>query len=253
MVATETDILELKFDGNGIKPSVVRASEIAELIISFEKAIVSIIQEQHPEVKEDFLFISFEEISENSLHLKHLAKKLTPYVASAYLLIATAFENKNFNSIPNESIEELRTWSRFSKKYGCDGALLQNGKSIASFPSDIEIAYNDYGLIKGETTLYGEVTKAGGEKPRVTFKINGDYHISFEVKKEIAISLAANLYKEVGLKGIAKWDKKTFRVLDFKADSIVFFEKDKLENTFEELNKLFGKHLDGDNPSNFIN
>jgi hypothetical protein len=88
--------------------------------------------------------------------------------------------------------------------------------------------------LSGETVIYGEVRKAGGDNPRATIIVNNDYSASFDVKKEIAIELAKNLYKDVGLKGI----------LDFKAQSVVLLDYRPLSDTFLELNQLFGNHLD---------
>ncbi len=240
----DNEQIELRFEGNGIKPSKVRASEVATLIASFERSILAIVREEHPELSEDFVFISFDEIKESSLALKCIAHKPQLYVAPAYSKLTVAFVNNNFNSLPNESIEDLRVIQRFAKKHACDGVFLKNGERLASFNSEVDISYNDEGIVKGETTIYGEVKKAGGETPRVQLKINDSYTISFEVKKDIAVHLASNLYKEVGLKGIARWDKKTFKILDFKAEGIIEVQENTLVDAFKELNTLFGDHLD---------
>lgn len=240
----DSEIIELKFEGNGIKPSKVKASEIADLIRSLEDSIMSIVRSNHPELDEDYVLISFEEIKESSLSLKCRAHKAASYVIPAYMAITASFEQHNFNNLPKTSIEALRTITRFSKRHDCDGAFIRNDHRLATFNPKTEVAYRATDLIKGETTIYGEVKKAGGEVPRVTLRINGEYSIHFEVKKEIAIQLASQLYKEVGLIGTATWDRNTYRVLDFKAKGVVNLETPTLKDTFTGLYGLLGDHLD---------
>lgn len=253
-MAEDQEIIEIKFEGNGIKPSKVKASEIAELIKSYETSIVSLIKREYPELDEDFVLLSFDQIDDKSISIKCLAHKATQYVIPAYLLLTTSVASGNYNQLPQEAVEGLRCLTRFSKKHNCDGNFIQNNQRLASFHPDTKITYSNENVIKGETTIFGEVQRAGGVDPRVTLKINNEYTISFDVKKEIAIQLAGNLYKDVSLLGIATWDKKTYRVLDFKAKAVSSIREHNITETFKGLNKLFGKHLDNPADSDsFIN
>lgn len=238
-----TEIIELKFEGNNIKPSAVKASEVAELIKSFEFAIDAIVRNNHPEIKEDFVLVSFDEIKNESITIKCIAHKAKEYVLPAYITIVSAFSNNNFNELPYHSIENLRKITHFSKKYLCDGAFISKGERLANFSGDTDVSYNEANTVRGDTTLYGEVLRVGGENSRVQIKVNNTYTISFEVKREIAIYLATKLYKEVGLKGNARWDTKTYKVIDFRAEDIVEIEPSNLNDVFKDLNKLFGDHL----------
>ncbi|HEY5392362.1 MAG TPA: hypothetical protein VIJ57_09630 [Hanamia sp.] len=237
------EIIELRFEGNNIKPSKVKASEIAELIIAFEAAIQEIVKEKHPEISEDELLISFDEIKNSSIGLKSLAHQVK-YVLPAFELVTASFQTNNFNSLPNSSIEKLRKFTLFAKKYACDGALYRNGIQEATFTQNTAISYNDKGTSKGETTLYGEVQRIGGEKkPRVLIKINNDYNISFEVKKSIAIELASFLYKLVGINGFAQWDNNTYKILTFTANHIITTGQKSLSATFQELSTYYEDNL----------
>lgn len=104
--------------------------------------------------------------------------------------------------------------------------------------------HNKLETIKGQTTIYGEVRAAGGDKnPRATLKINDEYTISFDVKKNVAEQLAAHLYNHVGLKGTAKWDKNTYKILGFKVDSVIIIEHKSLIDTFRDLGKSLGGQI----------
>lgn len=237
----ESEIIGLKFDGNGIKPSVVKASEVADLIKSFELAVSDVIHDLREDYSESFVYLSFDEIKENCLTLKYKTHK--SIVLSAYLLITTAFQTNDFNKIPPAAHENLRTFIRFTKKYNCSGQFTHNNEPITTFTKDTKIRYSEDVILWGETAIFGEITKAGGENPRVTINVNNDYPVSFNVSKDIAVDLAANLYKNVSLKGRAKWNRSNYKVLDFKADSINYIEDVSLSETFEDLQKLFSNHF----------
>jgi len=241
-----TEIIELKFEGNNINPSAVKASEVAELIKSFEGAIEAVIREKHPEISEGFVLLSFDQIKHESITIKCLAHKAKEYTVPALLTIATSFTTNNFNDLPYNSIQELKNITRFTRKHHCAGAFISQGARVANFDFETDVSYNNSHIVRGETTLYGQVLKSGGENARAQIKINNDYTISFDVKKEIAIYLGTKLYQEIGLKGNARWDTTTYKIIDFRADNVIDIEPTNLKSAFGELSKIFGNHLNGD-------
>jgi hypothetical protein len=72
---TAEDFIGLRFDGNGIKPSAVKASEIADLIKSFEYAISDVLELQSKEYNDTFVYLSLDEIKENCLTIKYKSHK----------------------------------------------------------------------------------------------------------------------------------------------------------------------------------
>ncbi|TGE04642.1 hypothetical protein [Hymenobacter fodinae] len=243
----QAHIIELKFEGNGIKPSKVKASEVAELIMSFEGAIMSVMKQQHASVSDTEVFISFEEIKDQSLSLKCLANKAREYVFPALLAITTSFSNNAYSGLPSGAIEDLKKITKFARRHECDGVWIQDGERVASFDKDTEINISEQEFLRGDTTIYGQVLKAGGDNPRVTLKIDDDYTVSFDVQREIAIKLASNLYKEVGMTGNARWHRKTYKVVDFRPERLIFIEQAPLTDTFNQLGKLFGGSLEATN------
>lgn len=75
-------------------------------------------------------------------------------------------------------------------------------------------------ILTGETTLYGEVKRVGGFKPRVVLKtIQGDT-IYCDASKALAQELGRRLYTEVGVRGQAKWNMQTLRIDAFIIESV---------------------------------
>ncbi|MFD3000113.1 hypothetical protein ACFS7Z_07060 [Pontibacter toksunensis] len=251
-MGNEQHSIELKFEGNGIKPSKVRASEVAELITSFEAALLAVVKDNNYEFEDAEVLISFDAIQDKSLSIKCLAHS-AKLVLPAFALVATSFTNAEFNNLPSASLEHLRKITKFSKKHKCSGFLIQDGARLAEFDQNTEVTHSDAGTLRGDTTVYGMVLKAGGDNPRVTLKIDDNYTVSFDVKRDIAVKLAELLYKEVGLRGNARWDRKTYKVLDFRADAIVYLEQTDIQKTFQELGQLYSstfKNIKGLNSFN---
>lgn len=242
-----TDILELKFDGNNIDPSNVKPSEIAKLIFDFEKALLSSIAATNPEINTEALLFSFQEIDDKSLDLKFIPKAgaAKNVVIATYLSIAASIKDNNFKTLPPNTIIALKDITRFSKKYKCSGYFNHNNINVATFTPETEINFEKVDFIKGETTIYGEVIDVGGENPNVHFKINNDYTIIFDATKEISKQLAPKLFEEVGLRGTAKWDAISYQVIDFKISEVIEYEPKHLKKTFNDLRNLLGKYWDG--------
>lgn len=236
MATPNKDILELKFDGNDINPSTVRPHEIAELINNFEKALLSTIKENHPEIDTNEVLFSFQKIDDKSLDLFFVPRLAVDIVIASYLLISNSVANEDYSKLNNETISYLRSFTKFSKDHECIGYFNKNGKTLSSFSSNTEINYNKKQLVQGEITIFGKVIDSGGEKPNVHLRINDeDKPLIFDTTEENARKLAAKLYQKVALKGVAKWEPDTLKVDSFILSEILDYSAG---NTLKAIKKL---------------
>ena len=67
MTETINDILQLRFDGNGINPDKVKPSEICDLVIEIQNALNATIKHNHPEIDTKNVLFSFDSIKNESL------------------------------------------------------------------------------------------------------------------------------------------------------------------------------------------
>jgi len=239
------EILEIKFEGGGINPSAVPASEVAELITSFEKAILSTLQDRFPDIDtKQYAYLSLSQIEDQSLGLKFLAQKATDAFVSSYILVATSINTNSYNDLPFPAVENLKVLSKFTQKHNCDCNYIHNGQTLAQLKPTSIIELNENNILKGETVIYGKIQRVGGEVPRVAFKDHTGQNIYFQVSEEIAILLAPKLYKEVALIGKATWDKKTYKVIDFKVADIKDLNNKTLTETFSQIKDIIGKYWD---------
>lgn len=238
------DILEIRFVGDDVKPNTVKPHEIAELIIAFEKSLLSDIKERHPEIDINELLFGFKEIQDASIGVRFIPKLVRDIVVGSFTLISTSFETGDFSSISNETISELKPLTKFSKKYNCIGEFNLNGRTLSSFTSTTEIQYNKNPIIEGEVKLFGRVIDSGGDNPNVHLKINDEHTIIIPTSEAFAKQLAYKLYEKVNLVGTAKWDALTFEIKSFKIKEIIDFTPGKTLNAINELRNLTSGYWD---------
>lgn len=248
------DILELKFDGGGINPSSVKPHEIAELIISFEKALLSTIKELTPEIDTEHLLFSFEKIDDKSLDLlfKPIPKLRTVVVAS-YSLISSSISSGDLSRLNNQTIDNLKAFPKFSKKYNCVGHLNLNNETLSTFTGSTQFLNNRNPTVKGQTTIYGKIKDAGGDNPNVHININDEYDLIFKVSEARAKELAHKLYENVALTGIAKWDTETFKIIGFTLTDILEYSPGSSFQAIQQYRKVTSGFWDNLNSNDEIN
>ncbi len=238
------EIIELSFRGEGIRPDNLKASEVADLIASYEDALLNIIGRDHPEINLDEVFISLIQIDENSVHLKFKPKVVGTIIAAA-IAINTALNTNQYATLPFKSVESLnKIWS-FTKRRNCTGEI-SGGEEIpvAQITPETEIKISDEFFYQGDTTIYGKVERVGGAVPRVRVKLDDDQIIYTEVKESEAKRLAKDLYEVVCLKGTAKWRKENLKIEDFKLEQVVDFHDTPISEAIKELKGVIGHKWD---------
>lgn len=244
------EILELKFEGNGINPTKVRPSEIAQIILDFEKAILGALGGAYPVVNTKEPLITFESIKNESIGLRFTTNRqaapaaIRKLITKTYEKITSSIENGDYSSLPEETVSSLKSISKFARKYNCNAGFKRNGRQLTSITPKTEIKSNKNNFLKGDTTIYGELVDAGGDNPNIHIKINNDYTVIIDTDKKRAKELAARLYDQVGLKGSAKWDILTSKIIEFKLYDILDYSPGNLKETFDELKKITSGYWD---------
>lgn len=238
------DLFELKFTGGDIKPEKISSQELAELIKSFESSIINTIKKEHKDFNEENLIISLVDIEESSLKLK-FKPKLYELALPAFLTISTSIANNNFSSLPYKTIESLVQISSFCKSKKCSAEFKNDFSSdtpAAIIYSDQEISIPKDLFIVGETIIYGKVVRVGGVEPKVAIRIKEGETLFCNVSEDLAKQIGKGLYTEIGIKGVAKWLKEDYSILDFKINSFFQLERIPLTQAFQECRLLIGKY-----------
>lgn len=258
-MSAENDILELKFEGNGINPSKVKPSEIASIIQDFEKAILCTIKTTHPAIDTNEVLFTLEEIKDASIGINfvpntfRIPPEIKSLVISSYVLLSTSIASGNYSQLSNDTLYSLKRISKFAKKYECSASFRHNGESLSTITPSTDIKLNQVGLIKGDTTIFGELIDSGGDNPNIHLKINDDYTVIIDTDKKKAKELATKLYDYIGLKGQAKWDVLTSRIVEFKLYEVLEYSGGNISGAFSELRGNVSGYWDNFNSNDDIN
>ena len=234
------NLIEIKFTGNGIAPELIKASELAEILIAIERMLTPLIHlEDLADIKNPTLdeknpvVVGLTNVIKGSLCLEFssaIPDKLIP----AFRKITTSINEGNCHDLPISSLKGLQSISKFTQKCKCSGQFsLMNGKRevLASITPEMKFELPE--MLTGETILYGEVVRVGGKIPKVWLDVkNGNKTriIDCDVDQNIAETLGKKLYTFVGLRGNAKWDAET---LDLKHFRIMEINSDEIENELQ--------------------
>src|SRR5450631_3013788 len=147
-MANEDEILELKFEGNQGNPETIKPHEVADLITNFERALLSTIKQNNPEINTDHLLISFHSIENKSLDLKfkkHAAKEI---ILAAFTLISSSINTSNYKELNSDTVESLKEITRFTKRHNCIGSLRYQSKALTTFSKDTEVYFDKSNELK---------------------------------------------------------------------------------------------------------
>jgi hypothetical protein len=240
MPEVKQDILQLRFEGNGISPDKVKPSQIASLIEQFEKALVATVKLEHPEVNTDTVLFSFDSIKNESLGLnfKPLIERILPDVKdaiiSSYVLIASCIGTNDYSKLPSDAVQSLRKIAVFSKENNCTGNFNLNGDTIGTITPQTEIKETKNAIVKSSLNIYGEIVDIGSN---IHIRLDEGYTVIVDADKPTSKQLAPRLWEYVGLKGNAKWDIETFKIVEFKLVEILDYNPEILSDVFTELKK----------------
>lgn len=239
----ELEAIELRFTGAEMRPEIVRASDLGDVLRAIDEMIEAVAQTENL-VSEMSLVTSLTLVSSGSLALRFTpsdwnAGKL------AWQAISTAVSERLFHRLPRRATRAIRRVVEFGHRYNCDSELRlpEPDRVLATLPPDLVVV--DAPLIVGETTLYGQVIRVGGRKPKVliaAFDHSGT--IACDVSQDIARILGGRLYTDIAVAGTAAWNSETLKIETFRIEQLLPYQRTSLANAFREMSERFGKYYD---------
>lgn len=227
-----------------MKPSDIRAGELAKIIISFEDMIASTVKRSRPQISKDELGVGLVKIEDKSIGLE-FSTKLPELTINAYNTITDSVARGNFLELSGATLEALREIHSFIKSKNCEGELFSRNGTIvlkAILLPSTEIPQHP--KITAQTVIYGRIVRVGGVDPRVMIEQAPGKTTFCRVKDEsLARKLGERLYMWAGLEGLATLDSDSLNILDFNVENVTEYEGDlTLVDAFAELKELAGKY-----------
>lgn len=243
------ELIEIHLEGENIVPGMVRSRELAELILSTEDMIASVIVRDHPEITKDEVIIGLTAIEGGSISLR-FRTPMPDLALPAYLEIAESVTNRNFEDLPQSSIESLQVMTAFSRRHNSEllFASEKYGDRVLAIVSP-ELVIAALPEITGFTVIYGRLLRVGGKTPTAMLDLpdGRTFYCQLERKSEfeIAQSLGQRLYKWVGLYGEAKWSTRDNSLTKFRVERITDFEDLPIDEAISKLSEAVGRHFSG--------
>lgn len=244
-------VIEVRLIGEHLMPERISARDTGALIAAVEQMIASVVARDNPAlgIDESEVVVGLAAVQAGSYVLQFQ----TPYVteaASAWAKIGSAI-SQGAASLPVKSVDSLKTIRKATRKYNAvtefweyNGASTKLATIDAHTPIQVETA-----TLKSRTTLYGRITRVGGEDPpRARLRlIDGQIMICNITRRDtlrIARQLGARLYEMVGVRGTAQWDIRDLSLQYFVIEELTPYESTSLNKALDTLAELAAHHYE---------
>lgn len=236
MVAdTEKPLFTIRLTGEGVRPHLIPASDLAQLLVAAEQTVLAIAAREHPE-QADELIVGLSQVQDKSIGFTFASNQ--PKIAqSAYTELVTATSNRLFRSLPGRSLEGLRTLTGFSRQHQ-GRTQFWNGvgdRPLLDLPPDFAIEVPAPEYQRGETVIYGKIERVGGVRPRVRVRVSEREIVYGDITEEQSRELGSRLYSPAALRGQATWDAQDGSVVYFRVEEILHYQRGKVSEAFAEL------------------
>ena len=239
---TTENLIEISFSGKDVKPSTVKASEIADILKAVENMVESQVFRDHPEIDKEAVIVSFVNIRASSVDLQ-FASPIPQIANKAFAYIGEAVTKQDYTKLPSSSFDALDTIMIFVRKRQCTAEFATlNGQRtvVAKITPDTNIIRTP--MLTGETIIFGKVVRVGGRTPKVMVELVNGQTIYCDSGIDIARQLGSKLYSVVGLVGLAHWDAESLKMEQFAIKGLTAYEESPLTDAMNELAKIAGAY-----------
>ena len=128
-------LFTIRLSGEGVRPHLIPAGDLAQLLIAAEQTVMGLAVREHPE-DADSLFVGLASVRDQSIGFAFTSNH-PDSAQAAYRELVTLTENRAFRSLPARSLEGLKTLTTFSREHRgvtqfWNGARLFVGEIVCS-------------------------------------------------------------------------------------------------------------------------
>lgn len=234
-VKTTPSLFTIRLSGEGVRPHLIPAGDLAQLLIAAEQSVLGLAARENPG-EADSLVVGLAAVRDESIGFAFTSNRPESALA-AYRELVTLTENRAFRSLPARSLEGLKTLTNFSREHR-GVTQFWNGttaKPLLELPSDFAIEVPSPEYQRGETVIYGKIERVGGVRPRVRLRISEREVISADINEEQSRELGSRMYSHAALRGQATWDAQDGSIVYFRVEEVLHYQPSKVSAAFDEL------------------
>jgi hypothetical protein len=154
--------------------------------------------------------------------------------------ISKAIASRDYHTIPRDAQKALHDMSqRIIKRnwiFTVDGGTSFAERAVISQDNQVPEPLPP-ALVEGTTIVYGQCIRAGGlNPPRADIRLDrGGAMLRIIVDRQMAKALAARLYEDVGIEGLATWETDHWTITKFVATGLTAYQETDPVEAFERL------------------
>ncbi len=241
----------------GPKPDQVSAKTLGEILIRVEAALSEFAKQAGIELPADGPALSLVDVEEGS---DLLTFSIPESAAPAMSVISGAIAADEYSALPRESHQGIYEVSETVRSAGW-GLEILRGTEAGIPPSVITPdrgvpapPKEEVSKLRGTTTLLARCLRVGGATaPKVEVRpVQGGRALNLDVSENMAKRLGRRLYEEVLLRGEATWEMPSWKMIEFRVQELVDFERVSPGSAFRELAELAGSTWDDVDALEFV-
>lgn len=212
-------VLTLTLRGDAVTPETLPIEELGALLQELGKGIRAL-----GAANADF-GLALAELHHGSINLAFATDDLDR-ASAPVLRYATALQKRALAGLPEPTQKSMRHIRNICKKKSMTATLgaMPAPDMVVVVDSHFEFE-DDPSRIRGQTTLYGILRRAGGAKPALELHMEGGARVTCEATKEFVLACADRLYSPVGIEGTAWYEPDELKMVRFKAHRLLPYRR----------------------------
>jgi hypothetical protein len=246
--------VEFQIRISGPRPDEVSAHNLALIISFFEDSVVSFAQSNGLEFPETGPALSLIDIGEGS---DLLTFSVHEPVAPAVAVISTAVAKNFYQMLPSETHDAIWRVSESVRGAGW-GLVFLEDERVGIMQAEITPEHGvtrpaPPTMLTGTATVLARCLRVGGVKPKAELRlVQGGRLLNPDVSEELAKQLGHRLYEEVVVEGTAKWDTRTWEMVDLVVTRIHEFNRVDPRLAMRELAEAANGAWDGVDAERYV-
>jgi hypothetical protein len=255
-------IIKINLKGKKALPDKIGMGELGDLLKHLESAIKASIpiedrieHSESPDRSEPIISL----VSLREGNSVDMGTAILGFGISAIRDISISIDDRRFDMLEPKTHDELRRASNWLVKRGLELELEANEElNVRAFHISKRDPIPPPTLpdftIDGQATIWGYLVKVGGEKPRSIVYFPDKSKITLTSDELVAKDLAAHLYDEVGIEGIATWRSRDWKLVAFKPLRVLDYRPSNtdIEQTFQDLSSATQGRWEGVDAEEYI-
>ncbi len=239
----QDDLIDLHFVGQEVVLTELPARTLAAVLRTVDDLVVSVIMDEQPFRNRDDLIVGFQGLLDGGRRIQFTCDP-ADLLLRAYMRVARAVTVGAYGDVPVNTLRSLRGLVAFARQHECEIELgRRQGHQVGVFAvlrPDTHVP--NVPRVRGVTTLYGQVVRVGGRRPRVMVETVDGQTVYCDVAPEVARELGRRLYTQVGVYGEIRWDGRDMSMRNGHVERLTDYGQVRIDQSILELEQQIGQH-----------